>query len=108
MAAGAAYQSGWPKLVWVQHARGFRWSKMPAWPDSDLSVCLHVAKGGTGLCTAYRASPFSFRYLSALPSTAPQVGTGSLPEPFNTEVRNQGGGHFNHQLFWKVRTDSCT
>ena len=27
-----------------------------------------------------------------------------LPEPIQVAVRNQGGGHFNHSLFWQMMT----
>src|SRR5205823_10109989 len=26
----------------------------------------------------------------------------ALPEPIRTTVRNQGGGHYNHTLFWQM------
>src|SRR4051812_11034199 len=29
-------------------------------------------------------------------------GLASLPEPIRTAVRNNGGGHYNHSLFWAV------
>src|SRR3989304_554581 len=28
----------------------------------------------------------------------------SLPEDIRTAVRNNGGGHYNHSIFWKVMT----
>lgn len=28
----------------------------------------------------------------------------SLPEPIRTAVRNNGGGHYNHSLFWEILT----
>lgn len=28
----------------------------------------------------------------------------SLPEPVRTAVRNNGGGHYNHSLFWEILT----
>jgi Fe-Mn family superoxide dismutase len=31
-----------------------------------------------------------------------QRGLGSLPEEVRLQVRQQGGGHANHQLFWKI------
>ena len=30
------------------------------------------------------------------------AGVGSLPEDIKTAVRNNGGGHYNHSLFWKM------
>ena len=27
---------------------------------------------------------------------------GSLPEDIRTAIRNNGGGHFNHTLFWEI------
>lgn len=31
-------------------------------------------------------------------------GIKKLPEPIQTAVQNQGGGHFNHSLFWNMMT----
>ncbi|WP_163195620.1 superoxide dismutase [Clostridium thermarum] len=31
-------------------------------------------------------------------------GLGNLPEAIKTAVRNNGGGHYNHSLFWSIMT----
>lgn len=32
------------------------------------------------------------------------TGLGAVPENVRTAVRNNGGGHYNHSLFWKILT----
>jgi len=34
------------------------------------------------------------------------AGLGNVPEAVRTAVRNNGGGHFNHSLFWQVMSKS--
>lgn len=41
-------------------------------------------------------------HLFDLPVEALLVNLGSLPEDIRADVRNQGGGHANHSLFWKI------
>jgi superoxide dismutase, Fe-Mn family len=40
--------------------------------------------------------------LAAKPLEALLKGLDSLPTEVRTPVRNHGGGHFNHSLFWKI------
>ena len=34
-------------------------------------------------------------------------GISSVPEDIRTAVRNHGGGHLNHSLFWKIMGSNC-
>jgi len=36
------------------------------------------------------------------------AGIGTLPEAIKTAVRNNGGGHYNHSLFWKLMAPAGT
>ncbi len=40
--------------------------------------------------------------LAALPLPALLADLNTVPEVIRTAVRNNGGGHFNHDLFWKL------
>jgi Fe-Mn family superoxide dismutase len=35
-------------------------------------------------------------------------GIGSVPEAIRTAVRNNGGGHWNHSLFWRLMTPGAS
>jgi Fe-Mn family superoxide dismutase len=35
-------------------------------------------------------------------------GINSVPEAIRTAVRNNGGGHWNHSLFWKLMTPGAS
>ncbi len=54
----------------------------------------------TNLNKALEASP----ELSAISIDELCRRIGSVPESIRTAVRNNGGGHFNHSLFWSVMT----
>src|SRR5260221_11677516 len=40
--------------------------------------------------------------LQTMTPDALQSGIGSVPDAVKTAVRNQGGGHANHSLFWQT------
>lgn len=57
----------------------------------------HHAAYVTNLNKALEASPLADKPLEAI-----LADLGSVPEGIRTAVRNNGGGHYNHSLFWQL------
>lgn len=63
----------------------------------EIHYLKHHAGYVKGLNEALEGSGFEDKNLDEL-----LRGVSGLPEEIKTKVRNTGGGHYNHSLFWKV------
>ncbi|NNE45674.1 MAG: superoxide dismutase [Rhodothermales bacterium] len=63
---------------------------------------IHHSKHHQGYVTKVNAALEGHSDLAAKPISALLKDIGSVPEAIRTAVRNNGGGHANHSLFWSV------
>jgi Fe-Mn family superoxide dismutase len=67
----------------------------------DIHFNFHHKAYSRNLNTSLQSSPEQYR---KWPLEKLFEGMETLPEPLQTAVRNHGGGHWNHNFFWKCMT----
>lgn len=67
-----------------------------------MTMEIHHTKHHNAYVTNLNAALDKHPHLAGKPLEELVTNLDSLPEDIRTAVRNNGGGHFNHSLFWKV------
>jgi Fe-Mn family superoxide dismutase len=68
----------------------------------ELTMRIHHDKHHAAYVNNLNAALEGHPGLESLPIEALIAGLGAVPEGIRTAVRNNGGGHYNHTLFWEL------
>lgn len=68
----------------------------------EATMKLHHGKHHQGYVDKLNTALESYPELADLPLEELLADLGAVPEDIRTAVRNNGGGHYNHSLFWEM------
>ena len=109
-AAGLAALAG-PTRVWAQAAAPTGPHSLPALPYAPnaneaaidaMTMELHHGRHHAAQVTGLNAALSGQAELSAMPLDELLMNLSRAPEAIRTALRNNGGGHANHSMFWQI------